>query len=137
MQFDAAFTDGISHSDNAENFNWKTTYDIIKEMFLTLGKEKGIDNLLPSNVVFWNLRGDTSGFPTDGQEEGIQMLSGYSPSLLKLLLNGEPIILETTDENGEQIKVKKTPIETVLKVLNDELYNPVREIINKSSELNN
>jgi hypothetical protein len=137
MQFDAAFTDGISHSDSAENFNWKTTYDIIKEMFLELGQEKGIDNLLPSNVVFWNLRGDTDGYPTDGHEEGIQMLSGYSPSLLKLLLNGEPIILETTDENGEKIKIKKTPIETVLKILNDELYDPVREIINKSSELNN
>jgi hypothetical protein len=134
MQFNTAFTDGYENSIASQNFSWNTTYDIIKNMFLELGNKKGIQNLKPSNIIFWNLRGDTTGYPANKDEEGIQMLSGYSPSLLKLLLKGEPLVQEIINENGETIIKKKTPESTVLAALYDEIYNPVREILKLSKE---
>ena len=71
------------------------------------------------------------------------MLSGFSPSLLKLLLDGEAleedeIVSEIIDEDGDVVlvkeKTKKTPYDTVRKVLDDTEYDKVREILSRSNE---
>jgi hypothetical protein len=69
MQFDEAKT-------NNSNF------DAAKRLF---AKNKRI---LPP-VVFWNLRGSTDSFPVTTNEEGVIMLSGYSPNLLDSLLENK------------------------------------------------
>lgn len=40
-------------------------------------------------IIYWNLRGDTVDFPSPGNRKGVVMLSGFSPSLLKLVMKGE------------------------------------------------
>jgi len=85
-------------------------------------------------IIFWNLRGDTQGYPVDANQKNVQMLSGFSPSLLKLLLSGEPLVNEVVAENGTVVQQQITPAETLRKALDDSRYFPIREILNKSSE---
>jgi hypothetical protein len=54
------------------------------------------------------------------------MLSGFSPALLKAVLEG--------GELEGLVKAKPTPYETLRKVLDDARYHPVRELLSGSSE---
>eukprot|EP01032_Pedospumella_encystans_P027352 gene27352-30919_t len=66
------------------------------------------------------------------------MLSGFSPSLLKFVLEGGALEMEeVVTASGEVVKVAKaapTPYETLRKVLDDARYFPVREVLNASTE---
>jgi hypothetical protein len=85
-------------------------------------------------IIYWNLRGNTTGFPVDAYTPNTQMISGFSPSLLKLLLDGEPLVIEETTEDGKVIQREVTPEETLRKALDDKRYDPIREILSKSQE---
>ena len=85
-------------------------------------------------IIFWNLRGDTSGYPVDTNQKNVQMLSGFSPSLLKLLLSGEPMVNEVVAENGTVLQQQITPAETLRKALDDPRYFPIRKILYVSCE---
>lgn len=62
-------------------------------------------------IVFWNLRGDTKDFPVTCDERGVVMLSGYSPSLLEAIIDGEDV----------------SPMSTLLKIIHGKRYDLVRE----------
>ena len=73
------FTDGqfdamTDHSD-------KTHLQVIEQKHTLAGYK------VPQ-IVFWNLRGDIIDFPSPGNKQGVVMLSGFSPTLLKLVLSG-------------------------------------------------
>lgn len=85
MQFDSATK---YPSDNA--------ISMIRRRYLSAGYE------VPS-IVFWNLR-SASGIPAKFNENGVALVSGYSPSIVKSVMN------------------ISTPVETVLNVLNSERY---------------
>merc|ERR1712012_827890 len=91
------------------------------------------------HIIYWNLRGDTSGFPAQADTPGVTMLSGFSPSLMKLLLDGDPLKVDEVEEvEGEEQqnakKNKKDPYFTLRKALDDEEYDQVREVLFKSQE---
>ena len=122
MQFD----------DSLNNVKWEVASAKIKRMFHDLGMElKGVP-FEPPNIIFWNVRSDTVGFPAAGNEEGVTMLSGYSHALMKCLFTGE-IEEETVvfDEDGKSTKTKKkcTAEETFQKLLSDEKLNPLRHAL--------
>lgn len=71
MQFDEAFTNA-------------THFEVFKKKFSDINME------MP-NIIFWNLRGDTDGVPVSCNEKGVVLLSGYSPSLLTSILEGEEL----------------------------------------------
>jgi hypothetical protein len=137
MQFDQAGPFGLTH------------YELMKKKFAEAGHRIcGAPYELP-RIIFWNLRGDTRGYPCAADAPNVQMLSGFSPSLLKLLLDGEPLPTdeaeevdveeEEEDEEGMVVLVKKqkqktSPFETLRRVLDDEQYHPVREVLSRSSE---
>jgi hypothetical protein len=141
MQFDQAGPFGLTH------------YELMKTKFAEAGRRIcGAPYELP-RIIFWNLRGDTRGYPCTADAPNVQMLSGFSPSLLKLLLDGEPLPTdeaeevdvgveveeEEEDEEGVVVLVKKqkqktSPFETLRRVLDDEQYHPVREVLSRSSE---
>ena len=85
-------------------------------------------------IIYWNLRGDTPGFPVESSTLNTQLLSGYSPSLFKLILDGEPLEIEEVSESGEVVKRKVTPLETLRKCLDDTRYDDVRVILSESTE---
>jgi Mg-chelatase subunit ChlD len=105
MQFDTAF--GAGHMTHLE---------LVTKMFHDLGMElHGVPMERP-RITFWNLRA-TTGAPATGNAKNVMMLSGFSQSLLKYVLEDTPF------------EPDPTPLETMMKVLNDERYNIVREIV--------
>lgn len=135
MQFDSA---------RSGSGNWETRY----EQLVLEYKEAGLKACglpwSPPHIIFWNLRGNTGGYPAQSDTEGVTMLSGFSPSLLKLLLAGETeleakeVITEIMNEDGDVVvvkeKVKKTPYDTLRLALDDDEYAKVREVLGKSIE---
>lgn len=134
MQFDEA-----NRAGNA----WDTAHERLVQKYADAGRKVCGEPWSPPHITFWNLRGDTTGFPAQADTEGVTMLSGFSPSLLTLILSGEnlqeeEVITEVIDEDGDVVlvkeKVKKTPYHTVRKALDDAAYDKVRDILGRSSE---
>jgi desulfoferrodoxin (superoxide reductase-like protein) len=119
MQFDEAVGRGQG----------KTQLKRIQDRFTKLGQRLYGKPLEMPTIIFWNLRGDTNGFPATSDCENVSMLSGFSPSLFKHLLDGSEIIM---DEEGQ--KVNPTPYDTFRKVVDDERYYSIRNILNNSNE---
>ncbi|KIJ69716.1 hypothetical protein HYDPIDRAFT_78181 [Hydnomerulius pinastri MD-312] len=92
MQFDAA-----TGSAGAGPATWETNHDIIERAY----QDAGYD--MPE-IVYWNLgrprqRGSIT-TPVTGEREGVALLSGFSPSLLKVFMDDEED-WEVLDEEGD------------------------------------
>ena len=112
----------------------ETMHDVIKRRFAEAGVAVcGTPYRMPK-IIYWNLRGDTRGFPAESNTPNTQMLSGFSPSLLKLLLDGEPLVIEEVAADGTVTHREVTPEETLRKALDDERYNRIRVILSESNE---
>lgn len=134
MQFNQA-TGSTDYYSRRRGSGWGTAFDNIKNLFKRLGENLYGHPIDPPTIVFWNVRADTVGFPAASDDEGVSLLSGYSPALLKFVLSGEledevEVIDEETGE-VKTVKVKATPEETLQKVLSESAYEPVREIVNR------
>ena len=106
LNWDTAITKVFIFSDmqfdNALNNSNQTHFKRMKQEFEKVGKK------MPT-IIFWNLRGDTKDFPVKKNDNGVVLLSGYSPSLLNALLDGEEV----------------TPINVMLKIINNPRYDSV------------
>jgi hypothetical protein len=98
MQFDAAVINSDTQLRNA-----KALYAARKVPF--------------PQIIFWNLRATTLDFPADMMEGGIALLSGYSPALLKAVLNPNP---------GAQM------LEVLLQTIRSERYSKITAPIQKT-----
>eukprot|EP01083_Nonionella_stella_P050723 134827_1 len=142
MQFDQA-RGSVQYSDEVADC-WETHHERIVRRFKQTGLQVCGEEWPAPHIVYWNLRGDTNGFPAKGDTPNVTMLSGYSPSLMKLLLSGEELEEDEEEEivkigpNGEIIETvvrgKKNPYDTVRKALDDVDYDRVRNILNQSEE---
>jgi len=92
MQFDEAVT--------CSRFSSKTSYELLKEK---------LGGNIPQ-IVFWNLRGNTKDFPTGIDDNGVIMLSGYSPALLTMITDAKDI----------------NPLNIMLSLIESERYNKVQ-----------
>jgi hypothetical protein len=99
----------------------------IGNRFAALGKKLYGTPLPAPKIIFWNLRGDTEGFPATADSENVIMLSGFSPSLFKHLLDG------TAMEEAPE-KKKPTPWDIFRKAMDDERYHAVRTVLSDSQE---
>ncbi len=119
MGWDAASSDSAStyYYKPKKNAQWATQVTQIRNAFREAGEEVwGVGNGWKApRIVIWNLRGDFKDFHAKAEDEGVVMLSGWSPSILKALQKG-----------GVQMM---TPIEGLRQVLDDERYDKVREAI--------
>jgi hypothetical protein len=100
-----------------------------------------------------------SGFPVSGDQKGVVMLNGYSPALMKFILSGEfekevieEVVVEASvgevkgdggegggdekkdEEDGTVMLIKKrkvavSPMDVMMKVLAEEKFNSVREVL--------
>lgn len=91
--------------------------------------ECGYDN--GPKIVFWNLRGDTRGFPATAHSKGVQMLSGFSPVLLKAVMDSEPIDEVVTVRENQKDTI--SPLDTMRKLLDDSRYDLVRDTLRSSA----
>eukprot|EP01040_Poterioochromonas_malhamensis_P007728 gene7728-8346_t len=125
MQFDVAIGDGSTRGGDRSG-----QLQRIQKRFAELGKRISGHPYNSPRIIFWNLRGDTEGFPATATSDNVQMLSGFSPSLFKHLVDGSE--LAEAGPAGEKAKVN--PYLTFRKAMDDERYNNVREVLEKSQE---
>lgn len=101
--------------DQGNMFGYSKTVDEgIKTRFEQLGNEMHGTPFNRPRTIHWNLRGNTQGYPVKACENNVQAITGYSASLLDLILTGKP---------------EPTPYETMRRKLDSERYNAVREVV--------
>jgi hypothetical protein len=129
------FTDGQFDSMNTQSTSpWNTCHQELLHKW-----EKAGYKSVPT-IIYWNLRSNTPGFQTSAHHPGVQMLQGYSPSLLKFVLYGEMSDLEVSELDTEQYpeqqqKQKKiNTYDTFRKAMDQEVYKPILEILVNSKE---
>ena len=116
MGFDQASLSTRSyHNVPDQTQKWQTHFQMIRENFERLG-------YTPPRIVCWNLRAEYNDYHAKAHEVGVVQLSGWSPSALKAI-QGEGIVVET-------------PYQGMRKILDDERYNRVREIVRKFFQVN-
>jgi hypothetical protein len=124
---DMQFNEAVGHS--AKRY-WQLVRDNIKRMFRDLGLELHGRPLDPPQIIFWNVRADTVGYPAAADDRGVMMLSGFSPALLKFVLSGEmeQEVIVGVDAAGNAVKEKQQicPREALRRVLYDSGLDAVR-----------
>jgi hypothetical protein len=138
MQFNEATASFGNNRHEGVASQLATMHDVIRSKFATVAKALGWKDADPTPIVYWNLR-TTGGHPVDKDTAGSVLLSGFSPSLLKLVMTGEALKeeeVEIVDKDGSTRteKVRITPEEVLRKMLDDPLYDPVREVLASSNE---
>jgi hypothetical protein len=136
MQFDEARSSGgygsYGYGRGSKPKGWETSYEKIRVMFHDLGMKVHGVPFDPPKIIFWNVRA-TEGFPAAADQEGVMLMSGYSPALMKFVLSGEmEAEVEVVDKaTGEVTTVKRqiTPREALHKVLTDSGLDPVRDVL--------
>jgi hypothetical protein len=78
MQFNAATN---SRWDEVSGWN-PTAQDMIETMYEEAGYTK-------PDIIYWNLNASMGNFPVEFDKMGTALVSGFSPSILKSLLNGK------------------------------------------------
>ena len=58
------------------------------------------------NIIFWNVRADTYGYPDAADQKDVMLLCGYSPALMKFILSWEmeEEVAEALDGDGNVVK---------------------------------
>ena len=132
MQFDEAARVQPTELFSRAGGGRKTAHETIVELFASVGMQVHGHPLQPPNIIFWNVRADTVGYPAAADQKGVMLLSGFSPSLMKFILSGEMeeecIML---DEDGKIVKTrtKVDPPETLWHVLYDCGLDDVRSVL--------
>jgi hypothetical protein len=113
-------------------------HELLQAKVAAVAKQLEWTEVPTPTMVYWNLR-NAGGHPVDKSTEGAVLLAGFSPSLLKLVMDGtvlEETEVEVVTEDGMTVteKVRVTPEQVLLKMLQDDLYNPVRVVLGQSQE---
>ena len=119
MGFDAAcgsseesYYTGNSYRHAVKTAPWQTHLEMAKEAFRRAGEDMWGTPWQPPCIVVWNVAANASDFHAQAETEGVLQLSGWSPSLFKVLC-----------ESGPQAQ---TPMEGLRVLLDDKRYDPVR-----------
>jgi len=113
---------GNSYRNNVKTAPWQTHIQMIRENFRRAGEDLHGVPFVPPRIVIWNLRAEYSDFHARADEEGVVMLSGWSPALFKVL-----------QEKGIEVL---TPYAALRLQLDDPMYQPVRDLVRKHVDNN-
>ena len=110
----SAYTDH-SYRHVVKTSRWQTHVQMIREAFKRAGEEMwgAAHGWTPPRIVVWNVAATCNDFHSTADNEGVIMLSGWSPSLFKVLT-----------EEGARVQ---TPAEALRIQLDDERYAPIRQ----------
>jgi len=122
MAWDAACgsNEESSYSGNSYKYNvktkpWQTHIEMIRECFKTLGETMWLKGYKVPRIVVWNLSSTCQDIHAKANEDGVVVLSGWSPALFKVLV-----------AKGVEIQ---TPLTALRYLLDDPMYDLVREKI--------
>ena len=112
---------------------WDTAHEEIVALFHQVGMQVHGRPLNPPNIIFWNVRADTFGYPAAADQKGVMLLSGYSPALMKFILSGEmeEEVATALDDEGNVVTTRRQvdPRETLQRVLGDSGLDAVRAVL--------
>jgi len=140
MQFDMASGcggyGGYSYGSRRAPQSWETQFERLQRRFAEVGQAVCGEPYPAPRIIFWNLRSSV-GFPVAADTPNTQMISGFSPALLKLIVSGADLVAEEqevlqADGTIKTVRSGPTPAETLRKALDDECFDVVRS---KLSEL--
>ena len=123
--------------------SWETQHQRLTRRYAEVGRAVCGQPWCVPRIVYWNLRANTVGFPVQANTPNTQMISGFSPSLLSLVLQGGDLggleVVEEVQADGSVKKVTKekagpSPYETLRMALDDEAFNPVRKVVMEVGE---
>ena len=106
---------GHSYRHNPKTAPWQTQLEMIRENFRRAGEDMWGVPFEPPRIVVWNLRAEYKDYHAAADQEGVVMLSGWSPALFKVL-----------QERGVEIA---TPLDALRALLDDPMYDLVRQRI--------
>ena len=115
------YTDN-SYRNNVKTAPWQTHIQMIRENFKRAGEDMWGVPFVPPRIIIWNLRAEYSDFHARADEEGVVMLSGWSPALFKVL-----------QEKGIEVL---TPYAGLRLQLDDPMYQPVRDLVRAHMDAN-
>jgi hypothetical protein len=130
MQFDEA---------RGHGGRWETAFERLQRRFAEVGQRVCGAPYAAPRIIFWNLRANTVGFPVAKDTPNVQLLSGYSPALLKLVVSGadlvgdEEEVTETAvmpdgsiQTTTKVVRSGPTPEQTLRTALDDAVFDAVR-----------
>merc|ERR1712137_541169 len=103
---------------NQADNNYQTNHQNVVSKFKAAGYEVPL-------LVYWNVRANTVDFPALADTPGVALLAGYSPSLMKVVMDGCELGVEMPEE-GETATLQKkelNPIDILKKAICDERYD--------------
>jgi hypothetical protein len=113
---------------------WQSSKENIRKIFSDLGVELFGHPFEPPQLIFWNVRSNTVGYAAAADDQGVVMLSGYSPALMKFVLSGELTEGLIADSAGDAVQEKtqwqSTPGKALRKILDDSGLDDVRVALN-------
>ena len=112
--------------NEAHRYDYGSAYQNILKMFEELGNELYDHPIKPPTIVFWNLRANTVGYPAKATDKGVVMMQGFSPSMLRYIFSGQTVKSDGT---------KKTPAEVLETIINDPMYDMVRNMVKEHVNL--
>jgi len=95
------------------NNKYATNHEVIEKKY----KEAGY--AIPQ-MIYWNVRAGTSDFPVSSDKSGVGLISGFSPSLLKVVMSDEE--LNPSVEIAKEKKPEINPYDLMRKAIDDERY---------------
>merc|ERR1712146_637898 len=119
--------------DQCSRWN-ETMQQQIERKFADLGRSICGKPYAAPRMIYWNLR-STMGHAVQANTSNTMLLSGFSPSMLSLILKGQAIEeQEIIDENGVITKNSVTPWNLMRAALDDDAYAVIRSRLNTSTE---
>lgn len=124
MQFDDARRDEVWVADSS--YQWRGHWEKREPFMQTMKKKYAEAGYKLPGIVYWNVRNSDCGmFQQTFEGENCCMVSGYSPSLFKAILEGTTFE-ETVNEKGEKVITEKVdPIDVMNKAVYNERYDRV------------
>ena len=108
MQFDQA--------NGGHGGRWETAFERLQRRFAEVGQRVCGAPYAAPRIIFWNLRANTVGFPVAKDTPNVQLLSGFSPALLKLVVSGTDLVGDE-EEVTETVVMPDGSIQTTTKVV--------------------
>merc|ERR1719263_962921 len=121
----------FNQANGGSRGRWETHHERLTRRFAEVGKAVCGEPYAAPRIIYWNLRGDTVGFPVKADAPNTQMISGFSPALLKLVLGGKDLVADEKevvmpDGTTKKVREAPTPEETLRAALDDSAFDPVR-----------
>ena len=110
--------------------SWYTIHQCLSEAYHNAGIASCGKPYDVPQQIYWNLRGDTVGFPVQSDTPNTQMVSGFSVALLKLFLTDAGF-----EDYAQPVPIAApTPWDTYRKAVDSEHYYQVRKVCSMSTE---